>query len=291
MQKKPLILNFAPTGLVAGREQSPHVPLSPEEIITEVRSAVATGITVVHLHARDSRNLSTSDPEMYARIIGGIREFAPELVICVSLTGRRVGNLEERCAPLKLTGDVKPDMASLTLSSLNFSREASVNAPDTVLEIARRLLDCGVLPELEIFDLGMTQAMRYLIHKGLLHPPYYANLVMGGPFIAQASLLHLSALVSSLPPDTHWSAGGIGGAQLPANGLAIASGGGVRVGLEDNLCYDHDSRQLATNSALLNRVHQLASLHERPVMTPVEFRALFNLQPGGGSFGCHQKIP
>jgi 3-keto-5-aminohexanoate cleavage enzyme len=286
----PIVLNFAPTGMVATREHSPHVPITVKEIISQVREAVATGITLAHVHARDGEGRPTSDPEVYARIVGGIREFAPDLVVCVSLSGRRARTLEERLAPLQLKGDVKPDMASLTLSSLNFAREASLNAPDTVVEIARRCLDLGILPELEVFDLGMVQGIHYLAGKGMLRPPHYVNILTGGPFVAQPSLLHLGALVSGLPPDTVWAGAGIGTAQRVMTGLAVAAGGGVRTGLEDNLHLDEGRQELATNRQLLERVYAMAAAMGRPLMTSAQFRVRMGLQSGDGKYGREGRV-
>jgi 3-keto-5-aminohexanoate cleavage enzyme len=92
---------------------------------------------MVHLHARDNNGVPSSDKALYAEIIAGIRQFAPELIICVSTSGRLVSSLEARSDVLSLTGELKPDMASLTLSSLNFNKQASINAPDMVQGLAQ----------------------------------------------------------------------------------------------------------------------------------------------------------
>ena len=119
--REPLVLNLAPTGVVPTRDMSPHVPLQPDEIVADVLAAAEAGITIAHLHARDVRGAPTYRREVYARIIGGIRERAPDLVICVSCSGRQARLFEQRAEVLDLDGDLKPDMASLTLSSLTDS--------------------------------------------------------------------------------------------------------------------------------------------------------------------------
>ncbi|GAB4258427.1 beta-keto acid cleavage family enzyme [Deferrisoma sp.] len=282
----PLIVNFAPTGMVPTKTTTPYVPVGVSEIVEAVHEAVEIGITVVHLHARDERSgAPTHNPDVYARIIEGVREVAPDLVVCVSLSGRAGGSLEQRCAPLAMKGALKPDMASVTLGSVNFSRDVSLNDPATVRALLGAVDRSGVLPELEVFDLGMANVARYLVRKGVLRPPHYANLILGNPAGAQADLAHAGMLVRDLPPDTYWAMGGIGVAQVTANAFAVAAGGGVRVGVEDSLWYDRGRSRLATNRDLLLRVHRLAEIHERPVMTSREFRRRLGLAGGNGLYG------
>ncbi len=281
-----LIVNFTPTGMIPTREMTPYVPILAGEIVADVKKACDLGISMVHLHAREP---DTGEPtykkELYAEIIGGIRAFAPELVICVSLSGRNFKELEQRTDPLFLEGDLKPDMGSLTLSSLNFNQTASLNAPSMVQDLARVMKEKGIVPELEAFDVGMINYAKYLEKKGLLSPPFYFNLLLGNIACAQATLLHAGMMVNELPEGAFWSLAGIGDAQLKMNSTAIAMGGGVRVGIEDNIWYDSGRSTLATNSALLERIHELARVNERNVMEPSELRGLLGLKPGNGDYG------
>ena len=281
-----LIVNFTPTGMIPTKAMTPHVPLSPDEIAADVQEACELGITMVHLHAREA---GTGEPtykaEVYGRIIEKVRAFAPDLVICVSLSGRNFPELEKRAEPLQLTGDLKPDMGSLTLSSVNFNRTASVSEPATIQGLARIMQEKGILPELEAFDIGMINYARYLEHKGLLAAPHYFNLLLGNIACAQADLLHLGVMVRDLPAGSLWSAAGIGDAQLSMNAVAIAAGGGVRVGLEDNIWYDGGRTQLARNADLVRRVHALAEANERAIMPPSTLRGLLGLQAGSGNYG------
>jgi uncharacterized protein (DUF849 family) len=281
-----LIVNFTPTGMIPTKEMTPHVPITVNEIVDQVNEAAEIGITMVHLHARDH---DTGEPtyhaELYGRIIEGIRAFSTDLVLCVSLSGRTFPEFEKRSEPLQLDGDLKPDMGSLTLSSLNFARQASLNAPDMVTALAQGMKQRGILPELEAFDLGMVNYATYLERKGLLEPPHYINLLLGNIATAQPDPIHLAVMVRDLPPRTTWSAAGIGGCQLAMNSLGVALGGGVRVGLEDNIWYDQERSRLATNADLVRRVHALAEIHERPIMTPARLRSLLELEPGDGRYG------
>lgn len=285
-----LIINFAPTGMIPTKEMTPHVPITVEEIVEGVHRAVDIGITMVHLHARDE---FTGEPtyraEVYGQIIEGIRSFSKDLVICVSLSGRTFNEFEKRAEPLWLNGDLKPDMGSLTLSSLNFNRIESMNSPSMIQMLASEMKSRGILPELEAFDAGMINYAKYLEKKGILRPPYYFNLLFGNIACAQADLLHVGIMIRDLPDNSIWSLAGIGNAQFMMNSVAIVSGGGVRVGLEDNIWFDTARTRLATNADLLYRIHSLAKASERKVMSSAKLRKILNLQEGYGKYGCIYK--
>jgi len=281
-----LIVNFTPTGMIPTKEMTPHIPISVEEIVEDIHRAVDIGITMVHLHARDAvTGKSTYKAEVYGQIIAGVRSFSEDLVVCVSLSGRSITEFEKRVEPLCLEGNLKPDMGSLTLSSLNFNREASVNSPEMIQRLAGEMKSRGIVPELEAFDAGMINYAKYLESKGLLEPPHYFNLLLGNIACAQADLLHVGIMIRDLPGDSFWALAGIGDYQLMMNSVAVVSGGGVRVGLEDNIWFDKARTRLATNSDLLHRIHGLAEASERKVMSPSDFRKLLNLQAGHGKYG------
>jgi len=281
-----LIVNFTPTGMIPTKEMTPHVPVTPEEIVEDIHRVVDIGITMVHLHARDAATgQPTYKADVYGKIIAGIRSFTKDLVICVSLSGRNIKEFEKRADPLRLEGDLKPDMGSLTLSSLNFNRVASVSSPEMIQRLANEMNSRGILAELEAFDAGMINYAKYLERKGLLKPPHYFNLLLGNIACAQADLLHVGIMIRDLPENSLWSLAGIGDFQLMMNSVAIVSGGGVRVGLEDNIWFDKARTHLATNSELLGRIHRLAEASERKIMSPSKLRELLNLQPGNGKYG------
>ena len=281
-----LILNFAPTGIIPTKAMTPHVPISVDEIVADVHAAWEIGVTAVHLHARDPRSgQPTCRAEAYRDLIQGIRSFSRDLVICVSLSGRTGAEFDQRAEPLQLTGECKPDMGSLTLSSLNFNREASVNTPDMIKALAAEMQSRGVMPELEAFDAGMINAAKYLESKGLLQPPHYFNLLVGNVACAQPNLLHVGMMIHDLPPRSLYSLAGIGSAQFRISSLAAACDAGVRIGIEDNIWYDAERTRLATNADLVRRVHRLAEANERSIMAPGEFRRRLNLEPGNGRYG------
>ena len=280
------IINFTPTGMIPTKEMTPHVPVSADEIIEQVLETAEIGITSVHLHARDPETgMPTYRADIYGQIIAGVRKYRPDLVLCVSTSGRIFNDFEKRAEVLSLTGDLKPDMASLTLSSVNFNRQASINSPDMIKKLAQEMKSRGILPELEVFDAGMINYAKYLEKKELISPPYYFVLILGNIACAQADLLHCGVMLRDLPPNSLWSIGGVGDYQLMCNSLAISIGGGVRVGLEDNVFFNPQRNKLARNLELIKRVHKLVEANERLVMKPAEFRELLHLNPGYGTYG------
>ena len=281
-----LILNFTPTGMIPTKDMTPYVPISVSEIVEDVHRASEIGITMAHLHARDAiTGVPTYHKEIYAEIIEGIRKYAPRLVLCASLSGRDFSELEKRSSVLFLDGNLKPDMGSLTLSSLNFNKTASMNAPDMIKDLALIMKEKGIVPELEAFDIGMINYAKYLERKQLIQAPYYFNLLFGNIACSQANLLHAGVMINDLPENSFWSLAGIGNEQLKMNSLSIAVGGGVRVGIEDNIWFDASRTKLASNSDLLNRIHTIAKANDRKIMSPKDFRLRMNLELGNGLYG------
>ena len=263
-----LIINFTPTGMVPMKADNPNVPIQIDEIIDSVHEAYEKGITLAHLHLRNKESgLPDYRPEGYGRLLDGVKKYCEDLVCCLSLSGRNYSEFEKRSAAIEL----KPDMASLTLSSLNFKNQASINSPETIIRLLEKMQEHGVKPELEIFDLGMKNFFLYLVKKKMLEPPYYVNFIFGNIFSMQPEFSDFAAITSNLPKDTYYSFGGLGRFQFKTHLHAIASGAGVRIGLEDNLFMDKKKSIMASNISLLDRVHRVAQLYERSIMKPETF--------------------
>jgi len=243
--------------------------LLPNEIIEEVHHAYEMGITMVHIHARDPKDFSnTYKKDVYQPIIDGIRKYCPNLTICVSLTGRLHPEFEKRSEVLEL----KPDMGSLTMSSINFPKSASVNEPEMILKLIEKMNQYGVIPEIECFDSGMVNYTNYLIKKGILKGPHYMNIIFGNIYNAQIDTATLSSITNNLPPNTKVCFGGIGKDQLNSNILGLIYADGVRIGLEDNLYIKN--KELTTNLELLSRMHKIMEQMELSILTPLEFKQL-----------------
>lgn len=277
---EPFVISLAGTGMIPTRQMSPHVPLSHQEIVEDVARCLERGVQMVHIHARDEAGRHATDPEIYGRIIESIRLLpgGQDVILCVTTSGRLDNSFEARSRVLDLDGAMKPDMASLTLSSLNFSQQASVNSPETIRKLAQRMLERNIRPEIEIFDLGMANFLGVLMKEGLVTAPCYINLLLGNVAGAQVRELDLAALRMSLAVrDCVISVAGIGREQLRANLLGLMFADGVRVGLEDNLWFDRARNKAASNTALIDRVLRLATELERPLMTRTALRTRLGL--------------
>ena len=275
---KKFMFNFTPTGLIPTKEMTNKVPIKPVEIIKQVLEASELGANMVHLHAREPETgLPTYKKEIYAEIIQGIRKENRDLIICVSTSGRHFFEFEKRSQVLELDGELKPDFGSLTLSSLNFNKQASINTPQMIQDLAKMMFRNNIRPELEAFDFGMINYSKYLIKKDLIKPPYYFNLILGNIACAQANTLSLGLMIKELPESSIWSVGGVGDSQLPMNAMAIITGGGVRVGLEDNIWYDEERTRLASNRDLIERILTIARAMGRTPYTAKEARIVLGL--------------
>jgi 3-oxoadipate:acetyl-CoA acetyltransferase len=277
IETPPLIINAALTGMVPMKDENPALPVTPEEIAEDAWGCVQAGAAIVHLHARDDDGRPTFRKEIYGEIISAVRSRCPSVIVCVSTSGRTFKAFEERSDVLDLGGDVKPELASLTLGSLNFPKQASVNDPEMIRRLAERMSERGIVPELEVFDFGMVDYAKALIERGLLQPPHYFNLLLGSLGTLSATPFHLATLAAALPAESTWAGAGIGRFQFFVNSMAISMGGHVRVGLEDNLWLDTKKERPASNPELVERLAQLARAAERKIATPDKARELIGL--------------
>jgi uncharacterized protein (DUF849 family) len=273
----PLIVNVALTGMVPTRERAPHVPLTTAQILADVERCRALGATVFHVHARDAEGRPTTEPDAYAPIVEGIRAIDPQLVVCVTCSGRHASEVAQRGAVLDLAAAARPDMASLTLGSNNFVDQASVNAPHTIRTLAAWMGDRQIRPELEAFEPGMVAFGKRLAAEGLIASPAHINLLLGGPGTAPLSPASLAAMLAEVPSDWTWGLAGIGRHQIDAALLAIGLGGHVRIGLEDNIWADRARTQPTSNPQLVERVTRIAAEADRPLADCAQTRRLLGL--------------
>jgi len=271
---EPLIINVALTGNVPSKEDNPAVPITPDEIAADACRCYEAGAAIVHLHVRDEEGRATCRKDVFAEVISKVREVCPDVIICVTTSGRVNPQFEVRSQVLDLDGDLKPEMASLALGSFNFPTQVSISEPETIRRLAERMHERGIVPELEVFDSGMIDYAKYLIGKGVLRPPFYFNLLLGSLGSLNATPLNLATLAMSLPERSIWSAAGMGRFQFQMNAMAVVMGGHVRVGLEDGLFMDTTKTRVATNESLVERLVKLAHSLERTIATPAEAREL-----------------
>jgi 3-keto-5-aminohexanoate cleavage enzyme len=277
MRSGKLIINAAMTGMVPTKADNSAVPITPAEIEEDARVCRRAGAAIFHLHARHADGSPAYEAEIYREIVVGVRSSCPDAIICVSTSGRTFKEFDQRADVLSLDGDAQPEMASLTLGSLNFPKQASVNDPTMIRMLAERMYERGIVPEIEIFDMGMIDYAKHLIERKFLREPFYFNLLLGSLGTLSATPFNLATMVMSLPAGATWAGAGIGRFQFAVNSLAMAMGGNVRVGLEDNLYLDGGKQKPATNAALIERLARLANALEREVASPDEARAIIGL--------------
>ena len=280
MLDPPLIINLAPTGAVADKRKNSLVPITVEDIIADVADCAPLGISIAHLHVRNEDGTPSCDTRLFARLFEGLRNHpqCSQLILCATTSGRHSQTLEQRAAVLDLLPDLRPDMASLTLGSLNFPSGPSVNSPDSIRGLVDRMNDAGVKPELEAFDAGMIEFAKVLIKEGRLKSPCYFNLLLGNIGGLQATPQHLGFALSIMPDNSIVSVAGIGKYQARANALGVVCCDGVRVGLEDNLWLNADARTPASNELLTRRIVDLCQSTGRSLAAPSWVRTILHLR-------------
>lgn len=266
-----LIITVAPTGSVPTKKITPHIPITPKEIIETGIRCEAAGASIFHIHARDPKDESPSSDFRLFEEIHTALSGRTNLILQISTGGRAGMAYEQRKERLGL----KPEMASLTTGSVNFPDRVYENSPALIEALATDMLRHGTKPEMEIFDVSMIYNALELVKKKLAVPPLHFDFVMGLKGAIPASIENLVHMKNSIPPGATWSVTGIGPAQLAMNTHAILMGGHVRVGLEDNIYYRRGV--LATNEQLVERVVRLCEELGREVASPNEARDLLKL--------------
>lgn len=269
---KKVIITAALVGSLPTKEQTPYVPITPEEIAQDAKACYQAGAAVVHVHARDAQGNNTHDFEVFKAINQCIKDVCPEIIVQISTGGRAGLGYESRSKGLALN----PESASLTTGSVNFPTSVYENSPELVYKLANDMHERNILPELEIFDTSMIAPAIELYEKGLLKAPMYFNFVMGMKNIQPASIGQLNLLLSMLPKDCNWNISGVGKNQIWTTYMGIALGGNVRVGLEDNLYLSKG--KLGSNADFVARAAKLAHEYGRGVATPDEAREILGIR-------------
>jgi 3-keto-5-aminohexanoate cleavage enzyme len=264
-----VIVTVAPTGPLTTRDDHPGVPLTPEEIGIAVAEAAAAGAAVAHIHARDERGAPTADPDVYAAIAAEIRSRCDIVVQASTGVGLTVP-WEERLAIIE-SGAVDVTMATLNPASMTFAGGTFSNPPEFVERLAQAMHERDVHPELEVYDTGHVALCLDLVRRGLIREPLQFSFVMGvrGGMPGDPALLPL--LISMLPQGAIWQAIGIGRAQLPLSLAALAFGGNIRVGFEDNV-YIERGRLAESNAQFVRRAVDLVLTAGREVAAPEDVR-------------------
>ena len=266
----PLIITCAPVGAEIRPEQTPHLPYTPQLLGETARAVREAGASIIHVHCRNDDGTNTHSVERFGNAYQAIRAQS-DLIVQFS-TGGAIGMTpQERAAVLEL----RPEMATLTCGSVNFGDDIFENSFPIMRDLLKKMNEFGVRPELEIFDKGHLANARRLARERLLSFPQHVDFVLGVPGGLEATVQNLCDLVDDLPEGCTWSVAGIGKRQLPMAMAAIAMGGHVRVGLEDNLFYSRG--RLARNDELVARVVRRAAEAGRSIATPDRARKVLGL--------------
>jgi uncharacterized protein (DUF849 family) len=271
----PCIITVAITGSVPKKKDNPAVPVTVVEQIESTHAAYEAGASLVHVHVLNDDGTTTSDPDKFGRYLEGVRKHCPDIIVQFS-TGGRSGVGAERGGMLHH----RPDMASLATGSVNFKTMIYENHPALIVDLARRMLEHDVKPEIEIFDLAMLYNAARLVEEKLLKPPVHVQFVLGIPNSLPADREVLEFEIAQLErvlPGATWTAAGVGKYQLIVNEWTLELGGHCRTGLEDNVRFDK-ARLAASNAELVARVAELTARYGRTVATPAEARKILGLR-------------
>ena len=289
----PAMICVACNGGIQGKEAHAMLPETPDEIADSVYAAHQAGAAMVHVHARDSANLTLGAKctDDWLAVNRKIRERCPDIVINNTTGGDLVMTMDERLSCL----DAKPDVASLNLTPdmsrfVMKERRPPLPHPRAETEIdaclaftygiiehfAREMQRRGIKPELETYHSGGAWVIRDLIERGLIQPPYLIQTVMGAQTASYPTPEHVIHLLRELPPETVWLCSGIGPFQLPLTTFALLMGGHARVGLEDNLYYSR-GHKFADNAEAVKRVVRIAHELNREIATPIQTRQMLGL--------------
>ena len=272
---KPCIICVAITGSVATKADNPAVPTSVAEQVESIHASFEAGASIAHCHVRNPDQTPTSDPDLFARLMEGIKQHCPGMIIQLS-TGGRSGAGAERGGMLPL----RPDMASLTVGSNNFPTRVYENPPDLVDWLASEMRQYEIKPEIEAFDLSHIHHAAKMNREGHIPGRLYVQFVMGVKNAMPADKDVFDYYVKTLErllPDADWCGAGIGAQQIKLNEWCIAAGGHVRTGLEDNVRLDKHTLA-PSNAALVKRAVDLCDQYRRPVATWQQARTMLDLR-------------
>ena len=273
-----LIITCALCGVGTSKAQTPHVPVTPDEIAADSVEVVKAGASIVHIHVRDDEGVNTMDTDRFALVVGKVKEALAkeglDAILNLTTSGSKF-SYEQRMGHLSV---LRPEMCSYDPGTMNWANAyVFLNEPKFLEELGTRTQEFGVKPELEIFDAGMIGNVNYYLAKGFLKKPCHVQFVLGVPGGMPGDAESLAYLLPKIPEGSTWSITGIGKSHLPCVLLGLAEGAnGLRVGLEDNIFFSKGV--LATNAQLVERTIKLAELAGREIANADEARAILGIE-------------
>lgn len=272
-----VILTVACTGAWPQKSDTPYIPLTPQEQADEIVRCCEAGASIAHIHVRDEESQASMDFDQFTETVRLVRARC-DIVINLTTSGGLGLSDEIRMKPFQL---LRPEMASFDAGTMNWAHSTIFeNSPRFLEKLAVSMNECQVKPEFEIFDAGMIYNVLYYMKKGLIEGNPHFQFVLGAPGGMTAEVRNLMFLLDTckqhLGDDFTWSALGIGRGHLPIVLAALALGGNVRVGMEDNILY-RKGELAQSNTWFVERVKRLAAEVDKTIATPDETRAMLGL--------------
>lgn len=272
-----LIITAAICGAEVTKAQNPAVPYTVEEIAREAKSAVDAGAAIVHLHVREDDGTPTQSHVRFQECEEAIYKLCPDVILIPS-TGGAVGMTPDERLDSTNTTPI-PEMATLDCGTCNFGDEIFDNTMPTMRAFGKRMLEKGIKPEYECFEMGHLDTILTMARKGEVPgAPMQFNFVLGVPGCTPATPENLAWLVKNIPAGSTWTATGIGRHAFTLAACAIVMGGNVRVGFEDNLNLAKGV-PAKSNGELVAKVVRLANELGRGIATSEEARRILGLKP------------
>ncbi|MCI6801468.1 MAG: 3-keto-5-aminohexanoate cleavage protein [Bacteroidales bacterium] len=271
-----LIITAAICGAEVTKEQNPAVPYTVEEIVREAKSAVDAGAAIVHLHVREDDGTPTQSHVRFQECEEAIYKVCPDVILIPS-TGGAVGMSPEERLDSTNTTPI-PEMATLDCGTCNFGDEIFDNTMPTMRAFGKRMIEKGIKPEYECFEMGHLDTILTMARKGEVPgDPMQFNFVLGVPGCTSATVSNLAWMVNQIPAGSTWTVTGVGRSAFPMAAAAIAMGGNVRVGFEDNI-YLSKGVKASSNGELVAKVVRIAKELGREIATSDEARAILGLK-------------
>ncbi|MCI8647844.1 MAG: 3-keto-5-aminohexanoate cleavage protein [Firmicutes bacterium] len=272
--KEKVIITAALTGAVTTKKDNPALPTQPDEIVKSAEACCRAGAAAVHIHVRDEEDKASMRFDRFEEIVTKLRAANFPGMINLTSSGGQGFSWEERIRPFK---ELRPELASFDAGTMNWLNSVVfMNEPGFLEQCGKEMIACGVKPEIEIFDMGMLNTAKYYIKQGIIKEPAHFQLCLGAPGGMEATTENLVYLVNHLPENCTWSAFGIGKGANEITLSALAMGGNVRVGLEDNVYYNKG--QLAeSNEQFVSRIVRIAGEMGKTPATPQEAREILGV--------------
>jgi uncharacterized protein (DUF849 family) len=288
-----VVVSCAVTGSGDTTGRSPHVPVTPKEVADAAIQAAQAGAAIAHIHVRDPETGQGSrDPKLFNEVVNRVRDSGTDVVINLTagMGGDWVPSEQDPAMPglgtdmigaqerLAHVEECRPEICSLDCGTLNFGNgnEIYISTPPMLRQMAAMTKEWGVKPELEVFELGHIRFATQMIAEGLIADPPMFQICLGIPWGADQSVDTMKVMKDHLPAGANWAGFGISRMQMPMAAAAVAMGGNVRVGLEDNIYLDRGV--LATNGQLVTRAVEILERMGARAITPQEARNKLNLR-------------